>query len=142
MDQLCQPGGACMNKINQGYDCSCFPGFFKAANWEKGLNECHEFDACDSLANPCKGEFELCQKEAGSFSCICKSGFQKLEGSNECEDVDECANNPQICGREFEKCSNHIGDYACECIAGYTRKSHGSDCTFIGLFYSVQIEMG
>ena len=81
MSGVCNPcglGSSCFNKINQGYDCSCYFGYSRIENWEDQEVECKDINECEQTLDPCDGEFEFCENEPGSFSCSCVSaGFHR-----------------------------------------------------------------
>ncbi|BFZ02934.1 hypothetical protein BsWGS_05974 [Bradybaena similaris] len=69
------------------------------------INECS-----NSSANNCSNT-ENCVNLVGSYSCVCKSGFNE----SDCKDIDECT-----LGVCHQNCTNLIGSYSCSCYEGYT----------------------
>ncbi|KAL3837655.1 hypothetical protein ACJMK2_023001, partial [Sinanodonta woodiana] len=61
-----------------------------------------------------------CNNTAGSYSCICTSGWT---GANCTTDIDECASN--LTCRNGGTCNNTAGSYSCICTSGWT----GANCT-------------
>ena len=68
---------------------------------------------------------------AGSYQCICKTGF-KTDPTNPkgCVDIDECNGGIHNCHRDIRdtisKCINTPGTYTCECLDGY--QGNGKIC--------------
>ncbi|KAJ4943746.1 hypothetical protein JOQ06_006243 [Pogonophryne albipinna] len=78
---------------------------------------------CQNVTNIC-GERGSCTNTAGSYYCICVSGytstglaeFQPNDGT-ECIDIDECQSG-QICGPN-SRCHNKNGSFYCTCQRDY-----------------------
>ncbi|CAG5117093.1 unnamed protein product, partial [Candidula unifasciata] len=71
---------------------------------------CVDIDECSSTnLNNCSATQECINKE-GSFTCICKSGYN----GTDCTDVDEC-----VLGMCNQSCTNLPGSYSCSCYQGY-----------------------
>lgn len=74
------------------------------------IDECHIDQIC--------GENSECQNSAGSYQCICNSGF--LATSNGCVDSDECVESSVTCrGGNTSVCVNKPGSFECKCADGY-----------------------
>ncbi|XP_073711486.1 adhesion G protein-coupled receptor F5-like [Misgurnus anguillicaudatus] len=83
----------------------------------KDVNECVKIpEVCDPNSN--------CSNTAGSYNCLCKSGYQVTDPnlpiniSNPCIDVNECAKIPAVCDPN-SICNNTAGSYNCLCKSGY-----------------------
>jgi hypothetical protein len=84
---------------------------------------CSDVDECSGAMNGCAAE-AMCINAAGSFSCICRDGFDG-DGTS-CVDVDECASDLAGCHGDAT-CTNTPGAFTCSCKPGYV--GDGSDCT-------------
>ena len=88
-------------------------------------NKCVDIDECSSeCLNSCNNLNEICVNEPGSYQCVCKNGYNSLEGTN-CYDTDECLNGLHKCGSN-SYCVNTIGSYNCYCQRGFY--SNGTYC--------------
>ena len=109
----CEPlscgNGTCVNKINHGYDCSCFTGFERYQNFDKRLIECLDIDECCLPENACPGLNAFCENTIGSFSCGCLDGYERI--SNKCQDIDECVTGTDNCSALT--CVNTDGSFSC-----------------------------
>lgn len=56
---------------------------------------------------------------AGSYECLCRSGYEVDEDGAVCRDVDECARGGHTC---HQLCANTEGSYECECNDGYEKR--------------------
>ena len=43
-----------------------------------------DINECDNLLHTCNSETSTCRNNYGSYSCVCKKGFIKLQGNNTC----------------------------------------------------------
>uniref|UniRef100_A0A3B5A1Z9 CD93 molecule n=1 Tax=Stegastes partitus TaxID=144197 RepID=A0A3B5A1Z9_9TELE len=88
------------------------------------LNEdqrsCSDIDECQSQA--CGDH--LCSNTHGSHTCVCKDGYQMVDG--ECSDVDEC-----VQPRCEHSCLNSIGSFSCYCNEGFALSRDGHSCVDI-----------
>ncbi|XP_074548686.1 complement component C1q receptor [Halichoeres trimaculatus] len=99
-----------------GYSCKCPDGLRLDVN----QHSCSDIDECQSqICEP-----HLCTNTHGSYSCICKDGYQMIKG--ECNDVDECAQS-----RCEHTCSNSIGSFSCGCNEGFSLSEDGFSCVDI-----------
>ena len=93
----------------------------------------------------------MCENELGSYSCICKSGFQKDNATDSCMDIDECDTGNYDCP-QFEVCENGFGNYTCVCpTEGFFANETTGECfdvdeceniTCVGKFTRCQNEPG
>uniref|UniRef100_K9IVL3 Egf-like module containing, mucin-like, hormone receptor-like 1 n=1 Tax=Sus scrofa TaxID=9823 RepID=K9IVL3_PIG len=125
---VCGPHSICKNLPGR-YRCSCLTGFSSPTgnNWilgKKGRFICTDVNEC---ANPktCP-EHAICRNSVGSYSCVCKSGFESstgkmgIQGPGEtCRDIDECSQSPPACG-PHSVCRNLPGSYKCSCLPGFS----------------------
>ncbi|KAK7904861.1 hypothetical protein WMY93_017468 [Mugilogobius chulae] len=63
----------------------------------------------------------LCSNTVGSYNCVCKEGFEMIDGV--CQDTDECVNSK--CERT---CSNSVGSFSCHCNEGFQLSEDGFSC--------------
>jgi fibulin 1/2 len=63
-----------------------------------------------------------CVNTAGSYKCVCPTGYKLDEKRNQCDDIDECALG-QVCPTNSH-CRNTPGSYTCECKPGFRLVSH------------------
>nr|XP_039264177.1 uncharacterized protein LOC120339992 [Styela clava] len=110
--------------INGIPSCTCPYGFTLADDGKscKDINECEE--------NPliCKPLKSFCKNSIGSYSCLCKTGFQKIMQSEEdfiCRDIDECLIDNGNCSM---RCHNNYGSYKCSCIPGFSLAEDEKSC--------------
>uniref|UniRef100_A0A671QWH7 Latent-transforming growth factor beta-binding protein 1 n=1 Tax=Sinocyclocheilus anshuiensis TaxID=1608454 RepID=A0A671QWH7_9TELE len=73
------------------------------------LNEC--------LLTPRPCSVGQCQNTAGSFRCVCPSGYQTNSQQTLCVDLDECRQVPNPCVNG--RCDNTLGSFRCLCRTGY-----------------------
>uniref|UniRef100_A0A672YAX8 Latent-transforming growth factor beta-binding protein 4 n=1 Tax=Sphaeramia orbicularis TaxID=375764 RepID=A0A672YAX8_9TELE len=74
---------------------------------------CVDVNECAQSAGVCsRGE---CVNTAGSYRCVCPSGYRSVSQQTGCQDIDECVQNPCRNGR----CENTPGSYRCVCRHGY-----------------------
>uniref|UniRef100_A0A665TKZ8 CD248 molecule, endosialin a n=1 Tax=Echeneis naucrates TaxID=173247 RepID=A0A665TKZ8_ECHNA len=99
-----------------GYSCNCHHGF----ELDKNQHNCSDIDECETQA--C--EDHLCRNTHGSYTCVCKNGFEFSHGR--CRDVDECAQ-----GRCEHNCVNNVGSFSCSCNEGFTLSQNGHSCVDI-----------
>uniref|UniRef100_A0A287BBA6 Adhesion G protein-coupled receptor E1 n=1 Tax=Sus scrofa TaxID=9823 RepID=A0A287BBA6_PIG len=125
---VCGPHSICKNLPGR-YRCSCLTGFSSPTgnNWilgKKGRFICTDVNEC---ANPktCP-EHAICRNSVGSYSCVCKPGFESSRGKTSvqgpgqmCRDIDECSQSPPACG-PHSVCRNLPGSYKCSCLPGFS----------------------
>ncbi|XP_037392153.1 hemicentin-2 isoform X1 [Pygocentrus nattereri] len=87
---------------------------------------CVDVDEC-VFRKPCQHE---CRNTAGSFQCLCPSGYQLLPNGRTCQDIDECTEKRVQCGPN-QMCFNKRGGYQCldtPCPASYQRGGSPGTC--------------
>ncbi|KAL7827239.1 hypothetical protein SRHO_G00329570 [Serrasalmus rhombeus] len=87
---------------------------------------CVDVDEC-VFRKPCQHE---CRNTAGSFQCLCPSGYQLLPNGRTCQDIDECTEKRVQCGPN-QMCFNTRGGYQCldtPCPASYQRGGSPGTC--------------
>uniref|UniRef100_A0A8C2KFT3 Latent-transforming growth factor beta-binding protein 1 n=1 Tax=Cyprinus carpio TaxID=7962 RepID=A0A8C2KFT3_CYPCA len=77
---------------------------------------------CVLTPRPCS--VGQCENTAGSFRCICPSGYQTNSQQTLCVDLDECRQVPSPCVNG--RCENTLGSFRCLCRTGY--KLQGNSC--------------
>lgn len=105
-----------------GYSCRCPHGF----KLNEDQHSCSDIDECQSQA--CRNH--LCVNTHGSYTCVCKDGYQMVDG--ECRDVNECEES-----RCEHNCSNNIGSFSCHCHEGFVLSKDGHSCVDVNECVSV-----
>jgi hypothetical protein len=130
---LCGPNTSCAVTANgQSANCACLAGYEGTANSATGctdINECTKGThtcACSSADN-CTDASKLtyCANTAGSFTCECKSGYQK-DQSGKCVNINECTAGTAGCDTNAT-CTDQTPGFACTCKTGYS--GSGKSCT-------------
>ncbi|KAI5101719.1 low-density lipoprotein receptor-related protein 2 [Silurus meridionalis] len=73
--------------------------------------------------------------------CLCRKGYEPVDGGVECVDVDECVKTPDVCDHA---CKNSDGSYDCSCNQGYVLEPDRRTCTLTGelnLLVSIQSDV-
>uniref|UniRef100_A0A3Q3ACP7 Complement component C1q receptor-like n=1 Tax=Kryptolebias marmoratus TaxID=37003 RepID=A0A3Q3ACP7_KRYMA len=96
-----------------GINCRCLKGFGLSEN----QRNCSDIDECQSEV--CQDR--VCVNTVGSFLCVCKEGYDMIDG--ECRDADECARS----GCEYS-CLNNNGSLSCYCSEGFILSQDGHSC--------------
>eukprot|EP01125_Pyxidicula_operculata_P006044 TRINITY_DN2112_c0_g1_i1.p1 TRINITY_DN2112_c0_g1~~TRINITY_DN2112_c0_g1_i1.p1 ORF type:complete len:5362 (-),score=1028.24 TRINITY_DN2112_c0_g1_i1:87-16172(-) len=107
------------------YDCQDPNALFNSCNCNTGYTReggdtgpCVDIDECLQSSKICS-RFSDCFNTAGSFYCVCRTGFNG--NGTICTDIDECADpekNP--CAQSNAACVNTPGGYECTgCQPGY-----------------------
>ncbi|UYV71427.1 dp [Cordylochernes scorpioides] len=88
--------------------CHCRPGYQVHGIECADVDECRTPHICGRNAN--------CKNLVGSYTCECKSGFEKIKQSPDspCRDVNECLFGRFPCGKNA-KCVNTDGSFECTC---------------------------
>ena len=153
--------GECVNIENQGYNCSCFPGYKNVEKWDEGITQCEDIDECEISEIDCRDDDEcqrspcpsdsVCRNGVGKYSCDCKQGLQIDNATNTCMDIDECDTDNYDCP-QFEVCENGFGNYTCVCPSeGFFKNETTGECfdvdecaniTCVGEFTRCQNEPG
>ncbi|XP_022256499.1 fibulin-1-like, partial [Limulus polyphemus] len=106
-------------------DIECSSGFHFSHQYRTciDIDECKEQSPCD--------EQENCQNEVGSYSCVCKIGFDRSSPTEPCRDINECPLELHNC-RVGQRCENTLGSFVCiriqSCGTGYTLDSTTGKC--------------
>ncbi|XP_061188876.1 mucin-like protein [Saccostrea echinata] len=107
--KLCECGSG-------GDRCDPVSGCVCLSGWT-GVKCDEDIDECSVDPFIC-GSDRVCQNLEGSYSCICRDGFD-IKGSK-CEDIDECADESlNDCPELTTFCCNTNGNYTCECQSGF-----------------------
>ena len=86
--------------------------------WTPEAFRCLDVDECQ---NPVCGDNQICQNTEGSYSCLCKEGFD----GEKCNDINECRSRTTC---DFNaKCENLPGDFSCSCKPGFF--GDGQNCS-------------
>ncbi|XP_032349159.1 protein kinase C-binding protein NELL2 isoform X2 [Camelus ferus] len=85
--------------------------------------ECKYIDECAEGRHYCR-ENTMCVNTPGSFMCICKTGYIRIDDYS-CTEHDECITNQHNCD-ENALCFNTVGGHNCVCKPGYT--GNGTTC--------------
>ncbi|XP_041828523.1 complement component C1q receptor [Melanotaenia boesemani] len=118
MKDLCSPD-TCEHQclmMESGFSCRCPEGF----RLDENQRNCSDIDECHLEA--CKDH--LCANTPGSYMCVCKDGYEMVNG--ECRDMDECMQS-----RCEHNCSNTMGSFSCYCYEGFTLSGDGFSCVDI-----------
>ncbi|XP_041837926.1 fibrillin-1 isoform X2 [Melanotaenia boesemani] len=94
--------------------CPSGPGF---------TTDGRDIDECRVMGNLCKNG--QCINTAGSYRCVCKTGYTTDITGTLCVDVDECSQAPKPCNFI---CKNTEGSYLCSCPRGYILQEDGKSC--------------
>uniref|UniRef100_A0A2K6F1G7 Protein kinase C-binding protein NELL2 n=1 Tax=Propithecus coquereli TaxID=379532 RepID=A0A2K6F1G7_PROCO len=89
----------------------------------KCCKECKDIDECAEGRHYCR-ENTMCVNTPGSFMCICKTGYIRIDDYS-CTEHDECITNQHNCD-ENALCFNTVGGHNCVCKPGYT--GNGTTC--------------
>ncbi|XP_072043967.1 uncharacterized protein [Amphiura filiformis] len=100
----CDVNAECHDQ-DDGYQCTCKPGFIG-----NGLL-CEDIDECTS--SPCMND-GTCETDVNSYSCRCATGYT----GDTCQiDIDECTSFSCMNGGT---CEDGSDSYICRCASGYT----------------------
>jgi len=139
---VCSSMSTCKNNIGS-YECVCKPGYTKGPGakatqqWITVLNNygfflspdnCVDINECEVNPSVCNQDSSTCKNNLGSYSCECKSGYNKpvsAEGfppkaTDNCQDINECLGNTPACDSS-STCKNNNGSYECVCKPGYSK---------------------
>ena len=62
--------GVCINLINQGFNCTCLPGYELSTNWTEGIVTCTDINECTEELHDCIHSPNLfCLNYPGAFVC-------------------------------------------------------------------------
>ena len=142
---VCPQDSSCFNTFGS-YFCQCNSGFYQnglnfliifknlyALTFKffilKGISSnqspiCLDINECLIGNNTCDPN-QNCQNLIGSYSCVCKTGFQLDPFNNKCVDINECLANP--CGQN-QNCINTDGSFTCVCRIYYVLSN--GNCVF------------
>ncbi|RXN01372.1 hypothetical protein EOD39_6988 [Acipenser ruthenus] len=122
---FCADGHRCMDhsecvNLEAGACCSCKDGF-RALREDNAY--CEDIDECAEGRHYCR-ENTMCVNTAGSFLCICNTGYIRIDDYS-CTEHDECMTGQHSCD-ENALCFNTVGGHNCMCKPGYT--GNGTFC--------------
>ncbi|XP_058883490.1 protein NEL-like isoform X2 [Acipenser ruthenus] len=122
---FCADGHRCMDhsecvNLEAGACCSCRDGF-RALREDNAY--CEDIDECAEGRHYCR-ENTMCVNTAGSFLCICNTGYIRIDDYS-CTEHDECMTGQHSCD-ENALCFNTVGGHNCMCKPGYT--GNGTFC--------------
>ena len=115
----CAPSGECRCNVGWSGD-----GLVGGARRRQGggerrgarLQSCADVNEC-LMVGIC-GADAICQNTAGSYQCVCSTGFVAMASG--CIDVDECAESLVTCASgAAAECVNTRGGFECRCRRGY-----------------------
>ena len=105
-----------------------------------------DIDECIAEIDTCS-ETEACSNTAGSFICLCNTGFTRSYDESDCEgtysvvanhncskfdisDINECANNTlnNCFASNHHVCRNVLGSFHCDCDLGYEADMMDNTC--------------
>ncbi|KAK6487718.1 latent-transforming growth factor beta-binding protein 4-like isoform X1 [Huso huso] len=112
------PGQECVNSAGSFWCVPCQPGY------QLQNSRCTDVDECSLSPQPCTNG--QCENTAGSYRCLCPSGFRLGPQGASCTDIDECRLTPRPCS--IGQCENTAGSYRCVCPTGYRLNSQGTQC--------------
>ncbi|XP_077194744.1 protein kinase C-binding protein NELL2 isoform X4 [Paroedura picta] len=122
---FCSEGHKCLENsfcrsLHDRAVCSCRDGF-RALREDNAY--CEDIDECAEGRHYCR-ENTMCVNTPGSFMCICKTGYIRIDDYS-CTEHDECLTNQHNCD-ENALCFNTVGGHNCVCKPGYT--GNGTVC--------------
>ncbi|CBY23583.1 unnamed protein product [Oikopleura dioica] len=130
---VCDPFATCTNTFGS-YECECIHcecdiGLIPTTD-ENNNTICDDTNECTDgvIAQPCNNN-EECYNTAGSYTCICETGYKYDSSSESCLDINECedVDFPHSC-HDRADCTNNLGSYECECPPGTTVFGNGKVC--------------
>ncbi|MGH0129973.1 UNVERIFIED_CONTAM: hypothetical protein FKN15_025834 [Acipenser sinensis] len=128
--QICG-AGRCLKQRGGAYTCLCNRGYHinpqktRCVVCNRALCCVSDVDECSLSPRPCTNG--QCENTAGSYRCLCPSGFRLGPQGASCTDTDECRQSPSPCTNA--RCENTPGSYRCVCAAGYQPDHQGAECT-------------
>ncbi|XP_043943101.1 protein kinase C-binding protein NELL2 [Protopterus annectens] len=122
---FCAEGHSCMeNSICKNLEdkavCSCRDGF-RPLRGDQAY--CEDIDECAEGHRYCHDN-TMCVNTPGSFMCICKLGYIRIDDYS-CTEHDECCTGQHNCD-ENAVCLNTVGGHNCVCKPGYS--GNGTIC--------------
>ncbi|KAJ8374093.1 hypothetical protein SKAU_G00046730 [Synaphobranchus kaupii] len=116
---FCVEGNTCVEhsdcvNLEAGAYCSCKDGF-RALRDDSAY--CQDIDECAEGKHYCR-ENTVCVNTPGSFMCICRSGYVRIDDYS-CTEHDECATGQHSCDQNA-LCFNTVGGHSCSCKPGYS----------------------
>ncbi|XP_053388075.1 fibrillin-1-like [Mercenaria mercenaria] len=105
-------------KANDGRDTVLFDTLSIYNDSECSICDIEGQTGCDLNTTICDGH------DNGTYSCVCKTGYNYTNDSFKCQDIDECkepANYSYQC-HNGGNCENLVGNWTCKCPFGFESK--------------------
>lgn len=101
--------------------CICHDGYVRNST----TGECEDKDECINGESKCLDVSSICKNLAGSYECMCRPGYEKVENDTDCVNINECEK-PELEICHF--CLDTPGSFICRCFDGYVLQEDGKAC--------------